>query len=143
MRYFTLRDATLSYFIDNEGHERTSPKGTFHVLSIARIEHRPHKVQNGRRQVSSLPTKQHIVLIPRTQYRREIVFPNRSLVLGCEEDDILNQWYGLGLGQSTLLETYSQLTLCEATPLTLTLTLTLSGSLPSGSTFVGPARQIT
>jgi len=66
----------LSYFTDKkEAQANAAPKGSFHVLSITSIKTMPHKDK-----------KFH------NQCHREIVLPNRSLVVCCDQEDILKKW---------------------------------------------------
>jgi len=76
VRYFVLKNGVLSYFTDKkEAQASATPKGSFHVLSITSIKTMPHK-----------DSKFH------NQCHREIVLPNRSLVVCCDQEDILKKW---------------------------------------------------
>jgi len=76
VRYFVLKNGVLSYFTDKkEAQANASPKGSFHVLSITSIKTMPQKDK-----------KFH------NQCHREIVLPNRSLVVCCDQEDILKKW---------------------------------------------------
>lgn len=76
VRYFVLKNGVLSYFTDkNEAQANATAKGSFHVLSITSIKTMPQKDK-----------KFH------NQCHREICFPNRSLVVCCDQEDILKKW---------------------------------------------------
>jgi hypothetical protein len=71
-----LKNGVLSYFTDKkEAQGSAAPKGSFHVLSITSIKTMPHKDK-----------KFH------NQCHREIVLPNRSLVVCCDQEEILKKW---------------------------------------------------
>jgi len=76
VRYFTLKNGVLSYYADKkEAQANQPPKGSFHVLSITSIKTMPHKDKKFA-----------------NQCHREIVLPNRSLVVCCDQEEILKKW---------------------------------------------------
>jgi phage terminase small subunit len=76
VRYFVLKSGVLNYYADKKEHQaNAAPKGSFHVLSITSIKTMPQKDKKFQ-----------------NQCHREIVLPNRSLVVCCDQEDILKKW---------------------------------------------------
>lgn len=76
VRYFVLKNGVLSYYENKKASQASeAPKGSFHVLSISSIKTMPHKDKKFS-----------------NQCHREIVLPNRSLVVCCDQEEILKKW---------------------------------------------------
>jgi len=80
VRYFVLNKGNLTYYPDKSAYQQgDQPKGIYHVLQIVSIKTMPEKL----RKSSENGTNQSF---------REIVFPDRSLVLCCDSESILQKW---------------------------------------------------
>jgi len=76
VRYFVLSKGVLNYYEDKKAYQKgTKPLGSNHVLQIMSIKTMPEKDKKFS-----------------NQSHREIVFPNRSLVVCCDSEAILQKW---------------------------------------------------